>query len=50
MAYKLLGYLVWNGGRWYLSHKAPSRRTMALGFVALAVTGLAVAGAKRQSP
>ena len=50
MGYKLLGYLVWNGGRWYLSHKAPSRRAMALGVVALAVTALAVAGgAKRAS-
>jgi len=49
MGYKLLGYLVWNGGRWYVRHKVPSRRVMALGVVGLAVTAVVVAGARQQS-
>ena len=28
--YKLLGYLVWRGGRWYLRRRLPSTRTVAL--------------------
>jgi hypothetical protein len=29
-AYRLLGFAVWRGGRWYLSRRLPSRRTLAL--------------------
>jgi hypothetical protein len=37
-AYRLLGYAVWRGGKWYLSRRLPSAR-------ALALSGLAAAGA-----
>jgi hypothetical protein len=41
-AYKLLGYAVWRGGRWYLRKRLPSRRR--LGVPGLAVgAGLAAA-------
>jgi hypothetical protein len=36
--YRLLGYAVWHGGKWYLRRRLPSRR-------ALALSGLAVCGA-----
>jgi hypothetical protein len=35
--YKLLGFVVWHGGKWYLRRRLPSRRAVALG-------GLAAAG------
>jgi hypothetical protein len=28
--YRLLGYLVWQGGKWYLRRRLPSRRKLAL--------------------
>ncbi len=28
--YKLLGFVVWNGGKWYLRRKLPSRRLVVL--------------------
>ena len=37
-AYKLLGYTVWHGGKWYLGRRLPSARSLAL-------SGLAAAGA-----
>jgi hypothetical protein len=37
-AYRILGYAVWHGGKWYLRQRLPSRRSLAL-------TGLAAAGA-----
>jgi hypothetical protein len=30
-AYKLLGFLVWNGGKWYLRRRLPSPRRVAIG-------------------
>jgi hypothetical protein len=36
--YKILGYLVWNGGKWYLRRRLPSARR-----VGLSVAGLALA-------
>jgi hypothetical protein len=36
--YKVLGYLLWKGGKWYLRRRLPPARTLALG-------GLAAAGA-----
>jgi hypothetical protein len=29
-AYKLLGYAVWRGGKWYLRQRLPPRRTLVL--------------------
>ncbi|MCW3018452.1 MAG: hypothetical protein JWN10_760 [Solirubrobacterales bacterium] len=28
--YGLLGYVVWQGGKWYLRRRMPSKRTLAL--------------------
>ncbi|HEX4466517.1 MAG TPA: hypothetical protein VH025_04975 [Solirubrobacteraceae bacterium] len=42
--YKLLGFVVWQGGRWYLRRKLSPRRLLARGAVAgVAVIGGAVA-------
>jgi hypothetical protein len=44
MAYKLLGYAVWNGGKWYVRRRfgvLASRKAMALGVVAVGVLALA---------
>jgi hypothetical protein len=41
--YKLLGYLVWHGGKWYLRRRLPSTRILAA--AALAVLGSATAAA-----
>ena len=41
--YKILGYVVWRGGKWYLRRRLPSTRTVALaGFAGISVV---VAGA-----
>jgi hypothetical protein len=40
--YKLLGYVVWNGGRWYLRRRLPSTRLLAAAALA-AVAGTAAA-------
>jgi hypothetical protein len=39
--YKLLGYVVWHGGKWYLRRRLPSTRVLAT--AAAGVTGAAVA-------
>jgi hypothetical protein len=36
--YKVVGYLVWKGGKWYLRQRLPPARTLAL-------RGLAAGGA-----
>ncbi len=40
--YKLLGYAVWRGGKWYLRRRLPSARTAAVAGVA-GLSALAVA-------
>jgi hypothetical protein len=44
--YKLLGFAVWNGGKWYLRQRMPSPRSLLLkglaGAGALTVAALAV--------
>lgn len=51
MGYRLLGYTVWHGGKWFLRRRLaqalPSRRLVLGGVVVAAVAGLAVAGARR---
>lgn len=32
--YKLLGYVVWRGGRWYVRRRMPPARSLALGTLA----------------
>jgi hypothetical protein len=41
-AYRLLGFAVWNGGKWYLRRRLPSPRKLAIGSL-LAGGGLAAA-------
>ena len=50
MGYKILGYVVWNGGKWYVKRRysgggGGAKRYAALGVVGLAVTALVVKGA-----
>jgi hypothetical protein len=48
--YAILGYVVWQGGKWYLRRRLPSRRTVALaGTGALGTLTAAAALAKRLS-
>jgi len=56
MGYKLLGFVVWKGARWYLNrrvravgHVLPSRRVGSVLLVAVAIGGLAAAGARRDA-
>jgi len=53
MAYKLLGFAVWKGARWYLNrqygHLLPSRKVGSALVVALAIGGLMAAGARRDA-
>jgi hypothetical protein len=56
MAYKLLGFVVWKGTRWYVNRRAravghllPSRRVGGALVVALAIGGLVAAGARRDA-
>ena len=49
MGYKILGFAVWNGGKWYLRRRygvRVSRKAVALGVVGVAVVALA-AGSRR---
>jgi hypothetical protein len=48
MFYKALGYVVWNGARFYLGRKLPSRRALAAGGLGLVLASAAAAGAKRE--
>jgi hypothetical protein len=48
--YKLLGYVVWHGGKWYLRRRLPSfARSAAVGVATLCAAGAAVAIARRAS-
>jgi hypothetical protein len=41
--YKLLGFAVWRGGKWYLRRRLPSQRKLLLG-AAGGLSALAAAG------
>jgi hypothetical protein len=46
--YRLLGFVVWQGGRWYLRRRVPSMRRLALrGAGALVALTVAAVLAKR---
>ena len=53
MGYKMLGFVVWQGARWYarrrVSQMLPSRRVATAAFVATAVATVAVVAARRDS-
>lgn len=46
MGYKLLGYVVWHGGKFYVKRRygglVPSRSTVAAGVVGVAIVALVV--------
>jgi len=52
MRYKILGFVVWQGARWYARRRVaqmlPSRRVATAAFVVSAVATIAVVGATRQ--
>jgi hypothetical protein len=45
--YGLLGYVVWQGGKWYLRRRLPSKRKLALTGAVLGTLTLAGVLAKR---
>jgi len=47
--YKLLGYVIWRAGKWYLRRRLPSRRVMGAGFALLAGAAAAAVLARRAS-
>ncbi|HMJ32454.1 MAG TPA: hypothetical protein VK501_00950 [Baekduia sp.] len=52
MGYKILGYVVWNGGKLYLRGRSgalASRKAAALGVVGVAIVALAVGGKRSSS-
>jgi hypothetical protein len=52
MGYKILGYVVWNGGKWYARRRfgvLASRKAAAAGIVGVAVAALVIGGSKRAS-
>ncbi len=53
MRYKILGYAVWKGARWYVGRRygrlIPSRRVLAGALVVTAVSAMAVAATRRES-
>jgi hypothetical protein len=47
-AYRILGYAVWRGGKWYLRQRLPSRRSLALaGLATVGTLGAVAIVAKR---
>jgi hypothetical protein len=46
--YRVLGYVVWRGAKWYLRRRLPSRRELALGGLATAAALTAAAVAARR--
>jgi hypothetical protein len=47
MGYKILGFAVWKGAKWYLGRRYPKARPVALGaVVAIAVLTVAVKQAR----
>jgi len=52
MAYKMLGFVVWHGARWYVRRRAsnlvPSRRTVSAAAVVVGVVSVAAVVAARR--
>ena len=53
MGYKMLGFVVWQGARWYARRRVnqmlPSRRVATAAFVVTAVATIAVAASRRDA-
>jgi hypothetical protein len=47
--YKLLGYVVWRAGKWYLRRRLPSRRFVAGAGLALVAAGVGAAALARRA-
>ena len=47
-AYRLLGFAVWRGGKWYLRQRLPSRRKIALSAAAAGAAASAAAAIARR--
>jgi len=52
MFYRLLGFLVWRGGLWFLRHRygryLPPRKVVMAALVGGLVAGIVAAGARRE--
>jgi len=48
-AYRLLGFVVWHGGRWYLRGRLPSRRAVLGAAVGAAAGGVALVAIARRA-
>jgi hypothetical protein len=49
VGYKILGYIVWQGGKWYLKRRLPDRRVVAAGVVGAGIAVILVRNAARSS-
>jgi hypothetical protein len=53
MRYKVIGYVVWQGARWYVRRRyarlVPSRRVLAVTAVVSSIAALAAVAAQRSS-
>jgi hypothetical protein len=51
MGYKILGYVVWQGGKWYLQRRfREAQRTIAIaGMAGLAIAGAAIIAQRQRS-
>lgn len=53
MGYKLLGYVVWHGGKFYVRRRygglLPSRATVAAGLAGVAIVALVVANERHEA-
>ncbi len=53
MAYKFLGYIIWNGTKWYLRRRVEfgtGKKLAAVGVAGAAIAGAIVAGRQASSP
>jgi hypothetical protein len=47
--YRLLGFAVWQGGKWYLRRRLPSPRTVVLGGLLVGAGATALAALAKRS-
>jgi len=47
VGYKILGFVVWKGAKWYVKRRLPDRRVIAAGVVVAGIGVMLVAGARR---
>jgi hypothetical protein len=45
--YRLLGFAVWQGAKWYLRRRVPVRKIVVVGALGLGVAGAGAIAAKR---